>query len=358
MLSPSVNASMSLLTRGFNEVLQLDNYALSTGNLQVGKLPIDPAWLASVRSRVALLGQAGASWTRDKPEIWGSILLQFADYASAFAGVARLQQQPGITTAAQWIELLNTVLLAQLDKAVSATDAASQAIITHRNAFSAIQPLLEQSINEGWVELASEEQQMVRIAAELQRLQDLVNALQDSVTSSDISSGQSVILTTVKTLYNIATEAGGSFSFLGMAGSAVTVGKYFYDIIHTSSEVADTLQKIAALQVLATEEAQAAAGTKMVLQLLYNLELSFASIGDVMPQIVTLWQTERDKVQNAISALSAGADPANYFDLLTFPTANANWQSLARFATAIPTRIDQAGPPVTLDPQQATLTAA
>ncbi|MDD1015698.1 alpha-pore-forming cytotoxin MakB [Pseudomonas rubra] len=351
MLSPSVNTTLNLLTLSLNEVTQLDSYAHTTGNLLVGKLPKDPAWLASVRSRVSMLGSAGASWIEDKPQIWANVLLQFCNYSSAIAGLANMQCSPGIRTNDQWVELLRSVLLSQLDSAIAATDVATQALASHRQAFSNIQPLLEQSINAGWAELASEEKQMVKIAAELQRLQDLVSSLQDALTTADISTGQSVTSTTVTMLYNVATEAGGSFSFLGMAVSAITVGKFYYDIISKNAEVADTLRSIATLQVQATEEAQAAAGSKMVLQLLYSLELTFASMGNSLPQISTLWRNERAKVQMVIDALKAGADASNYFDLLTLPTANANWHSIAGFARAIPALTGAAGPPVTLNPQ-------
>lgn len=136
-----------------------------------------------------------------------------------------------------------------------------------------------------------------------------------------------------------------------MAAAAFTVGKFYYDIITKTAAVGETLQQIAKLQIEASEEAQAAAGTKLVLRLLYNLELTFGRIVDVMPQIVTMWSTERDKVQQAIQALQAGADPATYFDIFTIPIANANWQAISKFAIAIPATKTTVGPPVTLDPQ-------
>jgi hypothetical protein len=221
--------------------------------------------------------------------------------------------------------------------------------------FKAIQPLLQASIDQGWAALASEEQQMVKIAAQLAHLQDVVNSLASSITGAEISSGQSIITTTVKTLYNIATEVGGSFSFLSMAASVFTVGKMYYDIISANAEIGTTLKQIAALQLEASEEAQAAAGTKIVLQLVYNLELSFASIVDVVPQITTMWSTEQQKVQAVISALQAGADPSTYFELYSMPTANANWQAINSFAMAIPTLKSTVGTPVTLNPQAPSL---
>ncbi|MBR0872375.1 hypothetical protein JQ633_18570 [Bradyrhizobium tropiciagri] len=347
MLSPSINVANSLLAQAFNEVLRLDSYSISAGGTTIGVLQKDPAWLAPVRNQVGMLGQAGAKWIEDKPSIWGTVLTQFSNYGSAFAGVADAKA----TTSEQWIKLLNDVLLSQANKSIDATNIAATELQSHYQAFKNIQPLLESSINAGWDALQNEEQQMVKIAAQLTRLEDLVGSLQDSITAGDLSTGQSVVTTTVKTLYNVATGVDESFSFLGMAAAAFTVGKFYYDIITKTAAVGETLQQIAKLQIEASQEAQAAAGTKLVLRLLYNLELSFGRIVDVMPQIVTMWTTERDKVQQAIQALKAGANPETYFDIFTIPIANANWQAISKFAIAIPATKTTVGPPVTLDPQ-------
>ncbi len=330
--------------------MTLDKYSTTTNNIMIGVLPKDPDWLASVRGRTKMLGAAGASWLSEKPDIWSSVLVQFPDYATSFDSIAQMQSKGAITTTAQWIQLLNDVLLSQLAKAVAATTTADTQIQTEYQKFANIQPLLEDSINQGWAALASEEQQMVKIASALTHLQDTVESLESSITSGVISSGQSIITSSVKTIYGIATAAGESFSFLSLATSAYTVGKMYYDIISTTDEIADTLTQIAALQLEASEEAQAAAGTKMVLQLLYNLEASFLRIHDVVPQIKTLWQTEHDKVQSVIEALQSGANPDNYFEIFSIPTANANWQAINTFTIAIPALKNAIGTPVVLNP--------
>lgn len=352
MLTPSINLVEGLLAQAYNEILQLDGYSQTVQGITIGKLVPDPDWLTPVRSRVAMLGQVGAQWLEAKPNIWGPVLTQFSDYATAFASVADMQKQGLITSQDQWIQILNDVLLAQLSKAATATTAAANALKSHYQMFSDIQPLLEQSVTAGWAALQDEEQQMISITEQLTHLQDLVDQLEDSITEADISTGKSVVTTTVKILYGIATEAGESFSFLGMATSAFTVGELYSNIINGTAEVGETLQQIAALQLEASEEAQAAAGTKMVLQLLYSLVNSFGIIvDDVMPQIATMWSNEQEKVQQAIDALNAGADPTSYFELSTMPIANANWQAISTFALAIPTMKSVIGPPVTLDPQ-------
>jgi hypothetical protein len=254
-------------------------------------------------------------------------------------------------TTDQWIQLLNDLLYEQAKKSVEITQQASDQLKAQYADFCAIQPLLEESIQQGWSELADEEQQMVKLSAELTSLQDKVESLEESISSSVISGGKSVTTTAVKTIYGIATEAGASFSWFSMATSAYTVGTMYYDIITKTDEVADTLRTIAALQLEASYEAQAAAGTKMILQVLYYLEKTFLAIQDVFPQIVTLWQTEQDKVKSVIEALEAGADPTSYFEILTIPTANKNWQSINKFSGLIPEIKGQPGTPVVLNPQ-------
>jgi hypothetical protein len=352
MLSPSVNSAKDLLTQVLNEMLRIDGYATGAGAIVVGKLPEDPDWLASVRSRVAMLAAAGGKWLLAKPGIWGPILNQFSSYNAALAGLVEAQKAGQPLTAENWVEILDAVLVPQLEAAAAATDAAAAALKEQLDSFADIQPLLEESIDAGWAALAEEEQQMVRIAAELAHLQDLVASLEDEVTSGSIGAGKGVVSTTVSTVYDVAVVGAESVSFLSFVTSAITVGQFFYTLAESSAELTATLQQIAALQIEASEEAQAAAGTKMVLQLLYNLQTSFDTIGNVVPQLSTLWRDQLERVRDAVDALNSGSDPSTYFDLLTLPTASANWNVIAQFAALMPTLVIRDGEPVLLNPQQ------
>jgi hypothetical protein len=191
---------------------------------------------------------------------------------------------------------------------------------------------------------------MIKLASQLTHLQDKVAALESSITSGVISSGQGVITTSVKTVYSIVAEGGAAFSFLSLGASVITVGKSYYDLITATNEIANTLTQIAALQLQASEEAQAAAGTKLVLQLVYNLQKSFLAIQDVLPQISAMWNTELEKLHAVITALQSGADPQTYFEIFSIPTAAANWQAINAFAMAIPGLKREVGKPVLLNP--------
>ncbi|WP_020653805.1 alpha-pore-forming cytotoxin subunit MakB [Massilia niastensis] len=350
MLSPAINTAKDLLTQALNEVIRLDKYATSADNIVIGKLPADPDWLASVRSRTSQLGDAGVAWMMEKPDLWATVLVQFTDYVTAFQGVAEMAQGGKITTSAQWVDLLSHVLLPQLGQAVALTNAVDVRVQKAMQRFSVIQPLLEASIDEGWTELAHEEQQMIKLASELTHLQDKVASLESSITSGVISSGQGAITTSVKTIYSIVTAAGAGFSFLSLGVSVLTVGKSYYDLVTATNEIADTLTGIAALQLQASEEAQAAAGTKLILQLVYNLQKSFLAIQHVLPQISAMWNAELEKLQSVIEALQSGADPQTYFEIFSIPTAAANWQAINDFAMAIPNLKREVGKPVLLNP--------
>jgi hypothetical protein len=350
MLSPSINYAKDLIAQAFNEVLRLDSYAMATGNTVIGQLPKDPTWLPPIRNRVQMLAKAGASWVSDKPDIWAPVLLQFINYSSSFSALAEAQATQTLTRE-KWIDLLSALLLTQLKKCVSETGAAATGVQTHYSDLKNIIPLITESINEGWQALADEEKQMLKIAVELTNLQNTVNTLAGNVTSGEISAGKSIITTTVTMLYNVATSVEVSFSFLSMAAAVFTVGKMYYDIISNTQSVADALEKIATLQLEASQEAQAAAGTKLVLQLAYNLELTLLAIKDVVPLITTMWTNQQQAVEAVIDALKAGADPNTLFELYTIPTANANWQAIANFAQAIPGIKSVVGKPVVIDPQ-------
>ncbi|MVX98881.1 hypothetical protein GP924_26495 [Enterobacteriaceae bacterium 8376wB9] len=326
MLSPTICDAQELPINSFNNMMQLDRYAFTCSNTLIGKLPDDPDWLASVRNRVSMLSDTGNDWVNDRLGIRGSILLQFPDYAAAFA-VVHVTAQENNLSRDQWLELLKDVLRPQLTKAVKDRGTAVDSLKTHPQAFANIQPLLVKSINEGWNALGQEEQHMQKIAAKLQPLQDLVASLQSSIASEDISTGKENATTTVNLLYKVATgTAEDSISLMDMASIAITLGKYFYEEIEDTADVASTLKEIADLQIQVSDAAQAAAGIKLFLQLLKNLGLTFSQIVKGAFNLQTLWSEQLNSVNGTINAFEANADPSQLFDLVMLSTANANWQ--------------------------------
>jgi hypothetical protein len=225
MLSPNINTAKVILTDSLNEMLAIDSFSHTAQNTQVGFLAKDPAWLSAVRSRVAMMAKEGASWELDRPNIWSSLLVQVTDYASSFAGIAEIQESGQLTTAAQWVNTMEAVLAKPLQTAITNTTNANDAIDKHYENFNAIIPLLKDSIDKGWAELAAEEQEMIRIAAALATLQAQVGQLEDKVTSGMISGGTSYVKSAVNIIYNIVTASGGGIPYLTIASMAYTVGK-------------------------------------------------------------------------------------------------------------------------------------
>ena len=347
MLSPDIYDAKSLLTQALNAILLLDKYASAANNTRIGKLPEDPGWLAPVRNRMGMLKDAGSSWRSERPDIWAPILLQFVNYATSFSALAT-QVEQGSVSDDQWIPLLNELLTSQLGAARQETKTACNRLKSAYERFSDVQSLLDDSIQEGWNALATEEKQMVEIAGALGRLHALVGSYEGAITGSVISEGKTAFTTTVSVIYDIVSEAGASFSFMALAGQVFSVGKMFYDIIEGTKKIDDALVEIGELQLEASEAAQAASGTKAVLQLLYQLEKEFLSIKDPVGQIISVWNHELTKVQEVIDALNAGADPQDELDLLTIPSANANWDAILQYALVLQEFHAQEGRPVIL----------
>lgn len=124
LLSPVIADVKTQLTASLNEILAIDGYAHGSNNTTVGKLVPDPDWLASVRSRIEMLGAAGGSWTQQRPEIWSKVLVQFPNYSSAVQSLASMQKERKFSTAAEWVDILTSVLLPPLDDAATRTQRA------------------------------------------------------------------------------------------------------------------------------------------------------------------------------------------------------------------------------------------
>ena len=353
MLSPNLNDTKTLLTTATNEIVQLDSYAYGCQNTTVGVLADDPDWLTSVRSELASLTTCGNNWFLAKPDLWSQALTQFIDYASSIEAISSMQAAGKLTTSAEWVDVLKTVLLPVLEQAQTSTASSDTQIQDQYDAFKAIQPSIENSINQGWEALADEEEEMVKIAAAIGSLQSSIQSMQSDIDSTMLSDGKSYVSSAVSISYKLLSTAGDSIPFLSVASMAITIGKGFYDLITETDQIVDDLEEIAKLQLEATEEAQAAAGTKSVLQMLYQMEIQFTSIQDTLPAITAMWTSESEKLSAVIEGLEAGADPDSYLELTTLSTASANWQALSEFTQDIVALKSEYGSAVTLEPGQA-----
>ncbi|PIE35135.1 hypothetical protein CSA56_05390 [candidate division KSB3 bacterium] len=355
MLSPHENTTKNNLANVLGEVLSLNAYSHTLQDTSVGVLPDDPQWLTGVRDELKKLRSAANNWLLNMPECWSRVLLQFINYGTSVQAVAA-KASSAVLTKDQWIKMLRDVLKSEITKAAEATTKAEFEIASQYAQFQAVQPLLDKSIQEGWDALADEEQEMVRIAEELTSLQDQISSLESKVTASALLGGKSVISSSVSIIYNLVSTKEADISYLSLVTMAFTIGKMYYDVISNTEKIADDLKKIAELQLKASQEAQALAGTKMILQLLYHMKFKFAVIQDVLPEIIQMWYAEAAKLDAVIEAIEAGAEPATYFELQTLDTAGKVWGDLMIYAQKIVNLEVKMGKPVILNPQKGKVT--
>jgi hypothetical protein len=345
MLGPDVIDVSADLADAYSEIVSVDRYASAGMNILVGKLSPDPDWLGQIRTRVAMLSESCKQWQSDRPKIWSEVLTPFLDYYSLFKGFTDASARFG-NNADVWIQALEQ-LKGGLEAGRLRTTNTMASFKDHIDNIKAVESLLNSSLNTAWGELASEEQQMVKLATEVTHLQDQLDQLQDNITSAEISSGKAYFQSALTISYTLLTTAGSEVPYLAIIGEVYTIGKMAYDLIVTDKEIADTINKIVELRVEATQVAQAAAETKAIIQLINNLDLSLAAMRDALPPLSSMWSTERDKTSAAISAIQAGAQPENMIELIAMPSAAATWKTLADFVPKI-TQATQPGKAVTI----------
>lgn len=333
MLSPNVNTVLDNLARAYSTVTKVDSFAYASRNTFIGQLSPDPEWLRSMRSGLALINGAGAQWQQKKPEIWTPLLQCFLNYYSLFAGFTEASRSAG-NDKETWIEILQE-LATTLGQYAIASRTAERAFTLQVNDLNNIEQVFTTNLGKAWSALAQEEAKMIALAEQITHLQDQVNALQSELSWGAISNGKSFLQTTVSIHYDVAIAANLSMPYLTIAGLIFTVGKAGYDIISTDYKITETIGKIVELRNELSTEAQAAAMAKAIIQLIHQFDTSLAAIGRQLPALSSMWETERTKVNDAISALKAGAQPKNMTSLVAMPAAAATWQTLADFVAKL-----------------------
>lgn len=356
MLCPNVMTVCDELAQSYSTITKVDAFAYASMNTSIGKLSPDPDWLGPVRNELALLSNSGAEWQQKKPTIWAPLLTQFINYYALFSGFADVASQMGDDKDA-WLEALGQ-LRASLATAENASKAAEGQFVLQINNLNNVRQVFDTSLNKAWAALADEEQEMVALAAQVTALQDRLDSLQESINSAEISSGKSYIQSSVSISYTLVSTAGAEVPYLAIVGLVYTVGKLAYDLIVTDKEIAETIGKIVELRNKASQEAQAAAMSKGIIQLIDNFDKNLLAVQRQLPALGTMWENEKVKVDGAIAAINAGAKPTHFLELLSMPAATATWKKLADFATQL-TRVAEQGKPVTLTTsKQATLKGA
>ena len=251
------------------------------------------------------------------PDSWSEILSCFANYGTTFDAFSKsIKPHLKNLTSEQVVELL-TPLSNSLGDCATKTKNGLDTLTGFENQFSNVFPSINNSIQEGWDELQDEEAQMIAIVQAITRLQDEIASLQSQIDSSTISGGKSFVQTNVKIAYNILSATGEvAIPYLSIVSLAYTIGKTFYDIISKTDKINKDLVEIGKLQIEASNEAQAAAATKATIQYLYNIEIQFLSLKKHAEGLWMMWKNEKSKIDEAINAINAGAEPSRFLDIL------------------------------------------
>lgn len=356
MLCPNVMTVCDELAQAYSTIAKVDAFAYASMNTSIGKLSPDPDWLGPVRNELKLLSNAGAGWQQKKPDIWAPLLSQFNTYHALFSSYAEMASQMGDNKDA-WLEALGQ-LRTSLANAEIASKAAEGQFVLQINNLNNVRQVFDSSLNQAWKSLADEEQEMIALASEVTALQDKVNSLQEKINSTEISSGQSYIQSSVSISYTLVTTAGAEVPYLAIVGLVFTVGKLAYDLIVTDEEITETIGKIVELRNKASQEAQAAAMSKGIIQLIDNFDKSLLAVQRRLPALGTMWANEKAKVDGAITALNSGAQPTQYLELLSMEAATATWKKLADFAKQITQKAEQGKPVILMTSTQSSLKGA
>lgn len=331
MLAPNVNTVKDELALAYSTVTKVDAFAYAAIGTAIGKLSPDPDWLGPIRNELALLAGAGGTWQLKKPQIWTPLLTQFPDYYTLLSGFADVAKEMDKQA---WLEALGA-LSDSLTRAANASRAAEREFVLQVNNLNNVETVFSSSLNKAWAALSDEEEQMVALAEQVGALQERLASLETNLTAGAISSGKSYIQSSVTMAYSLLTAASFSVPYLSIAGLLFTVGKEAYDLIVTDNQINETIVKIGDLRLEMSEEAQAAAMTKAIIQLINAFDKSLALVGRQLPALSTMWANENEKVQEAIHALQAGAVPSQMIDLVSLPSAVATWQTLSEFVTKL-----------------------
>lgn len=344
MLSPNVVETSEDIAGSYNQFLAVKSFANSSSEILVGPLSPDPDWLAPLRTRIGSLAGLGAKWRDDSPDILVGYYLPFVNYATTFGAFADQAPKFG-NNKSYWSDAL-TALIGQIETCRGNASTSQTAFTNHLAEIKIVEGQIDQSLATAWTELAKDENLIVELATEVTRLQDRLAVLEDSLTSSVISTGKTYFQTAATITYQVLVAASTAVPYLTILTEIYTVGKMAYDLIVTDQEINAALDQIAKLTVDADQAAQAAAMSKAVIVLINNLDVRVTGLNDHLPAIDRTWASERDKLAGALDAIDSGAAPSDVFALASMDSAKASWNTLADLANKVITTSATPGKPV------------
>jgi hypothetical protein len=359
MFAPTFSDASTRLTDSYATAQSLTGFANTVNAIAILNLPDEPDWLGPVRTEVVALQKTASSWVVASPGVVSPLLLAFIDYAPQFLALAKtVGTDPATFSKAQWLDLLGT-LKTSVAGSITKTTGAKTAVEAQLAAIAKLLPQIDASIQAGWDALADEEQQMLKVAEAMGSFVGKVEDLGVSITASEIGGGKDFFINNVDFIYSGIAEGGAEASIpvIGFVAALFTIGETFYDIIEDDNKLIEDMNQINELQSELSAEAVQVTLTKSTLQTLYLLQDQYLATHDAIPELIDLWQAQSDRVDDAIDAIEAGAEPALYLDIIAIPAAAAVWQQLLDFANAFVSFQAKNGPPVTIDIGAKTITS-
>lgn len=359
MLAPNYDDAVARLTDAFAGTTALTTFAQTTSNIAILNLSTEPTWLGPVKTEVALLQKLCTGWLTDAPGVLAPILVAVLDYGPQVQALAKQAgPNPDALTPEQWIALLGTLQTVIADS-LSKTTAARDLMNGHLNAIGAQLPAIDAAIQAGWDALGDEEEAMTKVATAMGTFIGKVQDLGADISSAEIDGGRDYLANNVDYIYSGIAEGGAEVSIpvVGLAIAIFSIGKTFYDMIKDDDELIEDMDQINDLQAELSEDALQVTLTKSTLQTLYTLQEQFLETHDAIPELIDMWQAQSDRVDDAIDAIQAGADPALYLDIKTLAAAATIWGQLTDYGQKLANFQAHNGPPVTIDIGLKTITA-
>lgn len=331
MLAPDdLDAITSTLKSVYAEMRHADRLVTIGGGFRVYDIGEKATWVASLRTRVALLDKDAEIWLDNKPAVASLPLSGFISYRNAFSAASTiLQGDASKETKVQALDRLGAA-------ARGCEEDASQARLQFEHWVSGSLTHLDavnESIKDAWANLGSAEKRVVALSERIVAVQDGLNALTgvvapDRLSSQTISDLTKILSNSASLVYSVAF-AGLPVPYLSVVSTFLTLGKLFYTIFTTDEKIHKQLKELETYR-LDLEAAQLAlAQTKAALSALYDLKLLLSGQRSSLAEIETFWQGElrnittvRDKFASA--PYISPDDP----ELRQLPVAQTVWDEL------------------------------
>lgn len=344
MLAPDdLDAVTGTLKSVYAQMRHADRLVTVGGSFRVYDIGEKATWVASLRTRVALLAKDAEIWLDAKPAVASLPLSGFISYRNTFSAASVALR--GNTSKDAKIQVLDRLANAARGCIKDARQARSQfeqwvsGSLTHLDAVS-------ESIKDAWANLGSAEKRVVELSERIVAVQDGLNALTgvvtpDQLSSKTISDLTKILSNSVSLVYSVAF-AGLPVPYLSVVSTFLTLGKLFYTIFTTNEKIHKQLKELETYRLDLDEAQLALAQTKAALSFLYDLKLLLSGQQSSLAEIETFWQGElrnivtvRDKFTSA-SYISPD-DP----ELRQLPVAQVVWDELKDRAQDLLTNLGQ-----------------